>query len=121
MVNASGFLGEQATADYLKRNGCSVDARNYRCRFGEIDLIARQGEFLIFVEVKTREQDSMANPLEAVTPAKQRKIIRTALLYLQTHPTVLQPRFDVSAVTARNGVPVSIQYLTDAFSCSGRF
>jgi putative endonuclease len=119
--NSSGPLGEQYTAYYLEQNGCTVVVRNYRSRFGEIDIIARNKKFLIFVEVKTREQGSLENPLEAVTPAKQRRLIRTALLYLQAHPTALQPRFDVAAVTTQNRSPVSIQYVADAFSCPQSF
>ena len=115
MNNSSGPRGEQYAAEYLERNGWRIVARNYRSRFGEIDLIARNDRFLVFTEVKTREEASMENPLEAVTAAKQRRIAKTAELFLLEHPTELQPRFDVAAVETQRGEPVGIRYLENAF------
>ncbi|MCI1956416.1 MAG: YraN family protein [Oscillospiraceae bacterium] len=121
MDNSSGALGEQYTARYLETHGFEIVRRNFHSRFGEIDLIAQDFRYLAFVEVKTRAKKAPVGPLEAVTASKQRKIIRTAMLYLQANPTGLQPRFDVAAVTTEAGVPVAIRYLGNAFSCEGFF
>lgn len=121
MNNSSGAVGEEYTAVYLQKKGYSILKRNFHSRYGEIDIIAKNGKYLAFVEVKTREQGSLVNPLEAVTVSKQKKIIRTALLFLQKDPMPLQPRFDAAAVITESGIPVSIQYITDAFSCGGFF
>ena len=117
MDNSTGAAGESFAAEYLERHGYTVLERNYRCRFGEIDVIARDARFLVFLEVKTRGQGSAADPLEAVSAAKRRKIVRTAMTYLQRNPTRLQPRFDGAAVRTRSGVPESVRYLENAFFC----
>jgi putative endonuclease len=119
MDNSSGVAGEEFASDYLRKHGFEILRRNFHSRFGEIDIIARDGRYLAFVEVKTREADSIVDPLEAVTAAKQRKIIRTAQMFLQQYPEPLQPRFDVAAITARHGVPQDLRYLENAFSAEG--
>lgn len=119
MDNSSGAAGEKFTAEYLQKRGFEILRRNFHSRFGEIDIIARNKNFLVFVEVKTREKNSLVNPLEAVTASKRKKIIRTALAYLQQYPEDLQPRFDVAAVTAVHGLPESMNYLENAFICTG--
>lgn len=119
MDNSSGVAGEEFTVGYLQKRGFEILRRNFHSRFGEIDIIARDARFLVFVEVKTREKNSMVNPLEAVTASKRRKIIRTALAYLQQYPEDLQPRFDVAAVTAVRGIPESLNYFENAFICTG--
>ena len=98
MDNSSGAAGEDRAAAYLTEKGFRVLTRNYRSRFGEIDIIAEDGRYLLFAEVKTRRSSSLVGPAEAVTAAKQARIAKTAMLYLQNHPTGLQPRFDVIAV-----------------------
>ena len=117
MDNASGKIGEEFTAKLLAKKGYQIVDRNYHSRFGEIDIIAKDAKYIVFVEVKTREENSMVNPLEAVTPSKQKKIIKTALLYLQSHKTDLQPRFDVAGlVTNVNDKTIqSVNYITNAF------
>lgn len=119
MDNSSGAAGEDFTAEYLRQHGYEILRRNFRSRFGEIDIIACGGGYLAFVEVKTREEGSSVGPLEAVTAAKQHRIIRTAQSYLQQYPQNLQPRFDVAAVTAVRGVPKEILYLRNAFPGTG--
>lgn len=119
MDNSSGAAGEEFAAEYLQKRGFEILRRNFHSRFGEIDIIARDAHFLVFAEVKTRESGSLVNPLEAVTAAKRRRLIRTAQCYLQKYPADLQPRFDVAAVTAEHGVPVAVRYLEDAFCCTG--
>lgn len=113
-----GRWGESLVADYLRRNGYEVIAEGWRCRFGEIDLIARNRSFLIFVEVKLRKNASFAQAREFVDQRKQQKLVTTARLYLARHPTELQPRFDVAEVYAPQGTNTEhpeIIYLENAF------
>lgn len=98
-----GRWGEALAAQWLERRGCVLLAANWRCRFGEIDLIAEDGEFLCFVEVKLRKSDSYGRGAEAVDRRKQERLRTTAQLYLMEHPTDLQPRFDVVEVYAPQG------------------
>ena len=98
-----GLWGEKQAARYLKRRGYRVLDTRFRCREGEIDLIASQGPYLCFVEVKLRKDARLAQAREFVTPAKQRKVRTAALYYLMEHPTELQPRFDVIEVYAPQG------------------
>lgn len=100
---ALGRWGEAQAADWLEKRGCVLVAANWRCRFGEIDLIAEDGDFLCFVEVKLRKSDAYGGAGEAVDRRKQEKLRVTAQLYLAEHPTRLQPRFDVVEVYAPRG------------------
>ena len=111
----TGGDGEARTADYLAQRGYTLIARNYHSRWGEIDLIAENGTYLAFVEVKTRRDSGFSAPREAVTPAKQRKLRMTALCYLQNCPTDLQPRFDVAEVFLAPDGRGSIEYFENAF------
>lgn len=111
-----GRLAEQYVADRLQAQGCEILAQNYHSRFGEIDIIARQGPMLLFIEVKARKGHSLVTPLEAVTPSKQKKILLTAGRYLSENPTSLQPRFDVAAVYTQAGRIVKMEYLENAFT-----
>ena len=111
-------LGERYAAEYLLKKGYKIAARNFRSRFGEIDIVAENADFVAFVEVKTRSRDYISRPSEAVTAAKQRKIIKTAQFYLLRSEKELQPRFDViEIVTAsKNDFRVlEIQHIEDAF------
>ena len=119
MDKGTGRAGESHIAKFLEGRGCRILKRNYRCRFGEIDIIAENDAYLLFVEVKTREEGSLVNPFEAVTPAKQQKIVLTAGQYLVEHPTGKQPRFDVGAVLTRRGRIIGEDYLENAFYGKG--
>lgn len=113
-----GQWGEEQVAEKLRREGWAVLARNFRCRMGEIDIVARNGRFLAFVEVKLRKDNRFGSACEAVTPSKQRKLRTAAQFYLMSHPTRLQPRFDVAEVYAPNGVRTEapdIYYIENAF------
>lgn len=113
-----GRWGEAAVIAWLRERGWTIVEVNFRCRVGEIDIIAANGTFLAFVEVKLRKDDDFAAARESVTRSKQRKIRRTAEYYLQYRPTKLQPRFDVAEVYAPNGtatVSPEITYLENAF------
>jgi putative endonuclease len=116
--NRSGAWGEAQARRYLRLRGWRIVETNYSCRFGEIDLIARRGEILAFVEVKTRKSERYGEAREFVTVAKQQRIVATASMYLQEHPSELQPRFDVIEVYAPAGLITArprIHHIEDAF------
>ena len=98
-----GAWGEEKAAAYLRRRGYRLLDANYHSRFGEIDLVAQQGGYIIFVEVKLRNGKGPVRPMEAVTPAKQKRIIQTALCWMAQHPGPAQYRFDVVEVIAPKG------------------
>lgn len=111
-----GGWGEQAAADYLTAQGYTIVRRNYRTRWGEIDLIAQDDTYLAFVEVKTRRSGAFAAACAAVGPAKQHRMIQTALLWLSEHPTTRQPRLDVVEVYGPEGGPArQIVHIPNAF------
>ena len=113
-----GTWGEEQAARYLRLRGYSILERNYSCRGGEIDIVAKKGNFIVFVEVKLRKNADFAEAREFVTHAKQRRILATAQLYLAGHDWDLQPRFDVIEVYAPDGEQsrkVRINHIKDAF------
>ena len=107
-----GAAGEVLAARYLRKKGYQLLAANYRSRFGEIDIIAADEKYIAFVEVKLRGDAAIYTPQEAVTPAKQQKIICTALLYMQMYPSDLQPRFDVISIVTDGKDPMKVRSLT---------
>lgn len=111
-IHFIGQSGESKVCKYLKKHGFKVVERNYHSRFGEIDIIAENKEYLVFVEVKARNENSIARPLEFVDGAKQNKIIKTAGAYLSSNETDKQPRFDVAEVFTDTG---EINYIENAF------
>ncbi len=115
----TGNLGEDAVCAYLERLGAEILRRNFTVRGGEIDIIARQGEYLLFVEVKTRRPGALVSGAAAVDAAKQRRIIRTAEQYLLKYPCDLQPRFDVAEAECSGGFVRYITYLEGAFDATG--
>ena len=112
----TGNLGESLVADYLRRRRYTLVGSQYRCRFGEIDLVARSREgVLCFVEVKTRTSSRFAAPREAVTAAKQRRLRITAEYYLsRTGQGECPCRFDVAEVYP-SPAGYEINYITNAF------
>ncbi len=116
---SKGAAGEVLAARYLRDQGYELLGANYRTRFGEIDIIASDGAYIVFVEVKTRAQNSYYAPREAVTAAKQRRIIKTALLFLSQHPTKLQPRFDVIEIVTAVGQPMKLLALNHLKNAHG--
>ena len=115
-----GRWGEAQVAEYLHKKGYRLIATGYRWRMGEIDLIARKGPYLAFVEVKLRRDAKFATAREQVTAAKQRKILVTAEHFLAQHPEKgeYRCRFDVAEVYAPEGVKTSkpeIHYYEHAF------
>ena len=94
-----GDRGERAAARYLRRQGYRILARSYRCQYGEIDLIAKDGRQIVFVEVKTRSGTQCGQPFEAVNRLKQQKLTRLALFWLKAHRRMHESaRFDVVSV-----------------------
>lgn len=114
-MNNKGKLWEIEAANYLRKKKYKLLDANYITRFGEIDLIACNKKFICFVEVKQRDVRSIAAPCEFVDKPKQKKIISCAQLYLATHSTKLQPRFDVVEVYTDNNKINSIKHLENAF------
>ncbi len=113
-----GQWGEEQVAGLLLGQGWRIVERNFRCRLGEIDIVAENGAYLAFVEVKLRKDGRYGAACEAVTLSKQRKLRLTAQFYLLGHPTALQPRFDVAEVYAPQGVRTrepDIYYIENAF------
>jgi len=98
-----GKWGEEVASGFLVKKGYTIVATGFRSRFGEIDIISKNKEYLTFTEVKTRKSKSFAQAKEFVGKEKQRKIIKTATYYLLKHRTNLQPRFDVIEVYAKDG------------------
>lgn len=92
-----GSYGEDAAVEYILSQGCEVLCRNFRCRFGEIDIIAKKDDVFIFIEVKTRRSIGAGFPVEAVNYTKQQKIISTARVYLCDKEDY-SARFDVIEV-----------------------
>ena len=115
-----GALGERLAAEHLAQRGYRIVERNFRCRMGELDLISRRGNGLVFTEVKSRKDASHGEAREFVTSSKQRKLLLTAEYYLAARPWAqdLQARFDVIEVYAPQGTEenCSIFHLENAFS-----
>lgn len=105
---SAGAAGEVLAARFLRDKGYTITAANVRSRFGEIDIIAEDGQYIAFVEVKTRSENALYVPREAVTREKQRKIIGTAAMYLQRHSTTKQPRFDVIEIVTAKEHPMKV-------------
>lgn len=117
---SKGAAGELLAARYLRDKGYDLLGSNYRSRFGEIDIIAADDTYIVFVEVKSRAQNAYYAPREAVTAAKQQRIIKTALLYLAEHTESRQPRFDVIEIVTEAGRPmsvISLEHLENAYGC----
>ena len=112
-----GDAGEIICAEYLKRKGFKILERNYRKPFGEIDLIARKGDLLCFVEVKTRHSNPMTCGWEAVDYRKRKRIILTAQAYLAENGDGCYCRFDVCEVTIEKSTlrTLGINYIESAF------
>ena len=114
-MNNKGKLWEIEAANYLRGKKYKLLEANYSSRFGEIDLIVRNKKYICFVEVKQRDINSIASPGEFVDLGKQQRIITTAQLYLSTHSTNLQPRFDVVEIYTKDNKLNSVKHLENAF------
>ncbi|MBI3947971.1 MAG: YraN family protein [Armatimonadetes bacterium] len=111
-----GARGEDRALALLQKEGYRLRERNYRTRLGEIDLVAEEGEYLVFVEVKTRTGLDRGLPREAVDTRKQRRLVRAAYHYLNAHPEEARPcRFDVVEVTFIGSGAPEVHVIRDAF------
>lgn len=113
---SQGHFGEKIAYGYLCKHNYHVIARNYHSEYGEIDMIAIKGNLLCFVEVKLRSKSCPYAAKEAVTISKQRKIVQTAICFMQKHPSDFQPRFDVMEIYADGTEAYSVNFIENAFS-----
>jgi putative endonuclease len=116
-----GNESELLAAEFLENQGYTIIEKNYRNAIGEIDLIAKDGETLVFAEVKARSSARYGNPKEALTYSKQKKISKTAMFYLKmTKQTRIKARFDVVAIhpSVADDVP-RIELVKNAFNLAG--
>ena len=111
-MNPSGARAEDLCAGLLRAAGLRLLERNWRCRMGEIDLIAEEGSTLVFAEVRMRSTSGFGGAAESVTAAKRARLIAAARLYLTRRPEA-SCRFDVFLV---EGVPASVRWIRDAFT-----
>lgn len=112
-----GAYGEKFAADYLRKQHYKILEKNYKTKLGEIDIIARDGEEIIFIEVKTRSADPYLSGMYAVDKRKQFHIMRTADAYLHTKNCKLQPRFDIIEVEADRSSRklIKVNHIKNAF------
>jgi len=111
-----GARGEQLAADHLAQLGYAILERNWRCSAGEIDIVARDGDETVFVEVKTRSGTAFGHPLEAITAAKLARLRRLAGAWCQAHPgNSGRIRIDAIAVIAPGGGPARLDHLSGVF------
>ena len=118
MVNLRQILGSQGEATaarFLKRKGYTIIKKNYRCSYGEIDLIAQDGDTLVFVEVKTRTSQDFGGPAAAVNFRKQVQISKTAHNFLTELNSDTDARFDVVSILMEKNKERQIDHITNAF------
>jgi putative endonuclease len=111
-----GRSGEDLAARFLEDAGYSIVERNWRCRQGEIDIVARIADTLVFVEVKTRSGLAFGHPFEAITTAKLARLRRLAAAWCsEHHPQATRIRLDAIAVVAPRNGPASVEHLLGVF------
>lgn len=111
-MNRRGEPAERLAAAFLEREGLKILERNYRCRFGEIDLVAASGDTLVFVEVRARKSEAFGGAASSITAAKRRRLLAAARHYLARYRADRACRFDVVLV---RGQEREIEWLTNAF------
>lgn len=111
-MNATGARAEELCAELMRRSGLRILARNWRCRAGEIDLVAQDGDTLVFVEVRLRRDASFGGAAESVGAAKRARLVAAARRYLAGRPEV-PCRFDVLLLDAL--APARVRWIRDAF------
>ena len=119
MSQQLGFVAERQAKDYLLAQGLKFITSNYRCRLGEIDLVMSEKDYIIFVEVRSRVSAEYGGALASITPAKIRKIIKTATHFLVTKNLYSShcARFDVISI---QGPESKIEWIKSAFDTDGR-
>lgn len=113
-----GRKGENHAAGYLKGKGYRILTRNFATPVGEIDIVARDRDFLVFVEVKTRAYDDTAAPEEQVNPHKMHQLTKAAKHYLSRYPVAPAARFDVISIVWPHGQPPIIKHIEHAFEAT---
>jgi putative endonuclease len=111
-MTGRGAAAEELAAVFLEGRGLRIVERNYRCRFGEIDLVARSGAVLVFVEVRARQSEAFGGAAGSITAAKRRRLVAAARHYLAKHRVSRACRFDVVLLRGREQ---EIEWLADAF------
>ena len=115
-INKTGVWGEIFAARYLRDNKYKIITANYRTRHGEIDIVAQTGKYICFVEVKTRGENAIAQPMEAVDSGKQSRIIAASERFLEKYESRLQPRYDVCEVWLGGDYELlKINYIENAY------
>ena len=109
-AQVAGSASEERAAEFLARRGLAIVSRNYRTRLGEVDLVAREGDVLVFVEVRMRAADRFGGALASITPRKQRRIAAAASMFLRSFRRPPRCRFDVVALDGD-----AIRWLRGAF------
>ena len=117
-LRARGNIGEDAVCSFLERNGYEMIARNFTVHGGEIDIIAKKGDMLCFVEVKSRREDPLAEGEQAMTKAKKANIVKAAGRFLETYEQGCDCRFDVAVVTLKENTVSHLKYYVAAFDAS---
>lgn len=112
--NDLGKRGEDAACNYLRKQGYTILHRNWMCEKYEIDIIARNDECIVFVEVKTRHSDQWGNPEDAVSKSKIKRIVEAADSYIKQYDIELDARFDIIGAIV-NGNSFTIDHIDDAF------
>ncbi len=116
-INKSGVWGEVFAARYLRDNGYKIITGNFRTRMGEIDLVARKGKYMCFIEVKARSEESLYEAKEAVDYSKQQRLLAASKVFMKVYPNNKQPRFDVCEVYLNKELqPIKINYIENAFA-----
>lgn len=113
-MSTRGAQAEELAAQFLQRKGLKVLQQNYRCRFGEIDLILQDGDTLVFAEVRLRSRGDFGGAAASITAAKQGKLITTAQHYLATLPRIPPCRFDAVLLDALDGA--GVEWVRNAFT-----
>lgn len=112
-MNPSGARAEEICADLMRRAGLKILARNWRCRAGEIDLVAVDGDTLVFAEVRLRRDAAFGGAAESVTAGKRARLVAAARHYLAGRPQAPPCRFDVLLLDALS--PARVRWIRDAF------
>jgi len=110
-----GSKGESLAVTFIKKRGYTVITRNYKTPFGEIDIIAKDGDTVVFIEVKTRKNTVFGYPFESVNKKKMQKIKNSALHYLKKQGQEFRVRFDVISIVSTYSGHNEVEHITDAF------
>ena len=115
-IGNTGKEGEKRVAIFLRKHGYNIVKRNFQCRYGEIDIIAENNEYILFVEVKTRKEGALISGMDAVESHKQSRLTLAAQDYMARTRCEKQPRFDVAEVYLQESGKLRIDYLENAFT-----